>query len=160
MGKNALCALIFFSLYFSNVQAQTAIPATGSNAQGIGGSVSYTIGQVNFSAISGVGGTVLQGVQQPYEISVVTASKKSDAIILECIVYPNPAKDYIRLIVKMSEYKDLQYQLYNLNGVNIQERKIESESTEISLDGLPSSTYFMKILTRNKMIKTFKIIKN
>ena len=74
---------IFFLLGFciATVQGQQTIPATGGNASGSGGSVSYTVGQILSSSISGANGSVVQGVQQPYEISVVTALRNTEDIV-------------------------------------------------------------------------------
>jgi hypothetical protein len=44
---------------------------------------------------AGTNGTAAQGVQQPYEISVVTAIEKALDILLEMVVYPNPATDFV-----------------------------------------------------------------
>ena len=45
----------------------------------------------------GINGSAAQGVQQPYEISVVTAVEKALDISLEMVVYPNPATDFIKV---------------------------------------------------------------
>jgi len=50
----------------------------GGNATGQNGRVSYSIGQVDFITVSGSGGTVTQGIQQPYEIFVVGVEDNQD----------------------------------------------------------------------------------
>lgn len=57
-------------IYVASLQGQSTIPATGGNATGSGGSVSYTAGQATYQTSEGTTGTVAQGVQQPYEISM------------------------------------------------------------------------------------------
>ncbi|MGD0341661.1 MAG: hypothetical protein ABSA76_08155, partial [Bacteroidales bacterium] len=54
------------------IHAQSTITTSGGNASGSGGSASYTIGQVVYSTITGTNGSSAQGVQQPYEISIIT----------------------------------------------------------------------------------------
>jgi hypothetical protein len=49
---------------------QNTIPAAGGNAKGSGGSASFTVGQIFYTKLSGTNGTVIQGIQQPYEISM------------------------------------------------------------------------------------------
>jgi len=44
--------------------------------------------------------------------------------------------------------------------VLLQDKKVESRETEISMDDLSSSVYFLKVIKDNLEIKTFKIIKN
>jgi zinc transporter ZupT len=70
--KNVLCFLLLIAFGTMILQAQETIPATGGNVVGSGGSVSHTVGQLLYNTVSGTNGTVAQGVQQPYEISVVT----------------------------------------------------------------------------------------
>lgn len=160
--KHLTKLLIGFCLfgYGTIIMAQNTIPATGGNANGTGGSSSYTIGQIVYSTLSETTGSVIQGVQQPYEMSVVTAIQNTEGIILECLVYPNPTRGQVKLVVRTKEFENLRFQLYDLNGILIQNKEIDSEETEILMNSILPSTYFLKVLSGNNEIKTFKIIKN
>ena len=138
---------------------QSAIPATGGNASGTGGTVSYSIGQVTYHTFSDENKSVAQGVQQPYEISVVTATENTEGITLEYKIYPNPTGGKITLIVKPFTLENLRYILYDFNGILLQEKKLECEETEISMENLSPAVYFLKTLKVNKEIKVFKIVK-
>jgi hypothetical protein len=142
-----------------HLKAQSTIPASGGNASGGGGTVSYTVGQIVYTTNTGTNGTVSEGVQQPYEISVVTAIQNTEEIILECLVYPNPTRGQVKLVIKTKDFENLRFQLYDLNGVLLHDKKVESKETEISMDSLLPSTYFLKVLNAHKEIKTFEIIK-
>jgi hypothetical protein len=141
------------------IQAQSTIPTTGGNATGTGGSVSYTVGQVIYSTLSGTNGTVAQGVQQPFEISVVTAIRNTEEISLDCLVYPNPTNGLTKLVFKSPDYENLRFRLYDINGVLLQDKKVESMETEISMENLSSSVYFLKVIKDNMEVKVFKIVK-
>jgi hypothetical protein len=141
------------------IQAQNSIPATGGNAIGSGGTVSYSVGQVTHNTYSGTNGTVAQGVQQPYEISVVTAIENTEGIILEYKVYPNPTSGLLRLIIKPFDQKNFRYKLVDINSVLLQDKKIESEETEISMDNYTPKVYFLQVIKDNQEVKVFKIIK-
>ncbi len=149
-----LCSYLMVSL-----QGQQTIPATGGTATGSGGTVSYTIGQVTYQTFSGTDASVAQGVQQPYEISVVTAVGNTEGIVLEYKVYPNPAHGLIRLTIKPFDDGNFKYWLYDINGILLQDKKILSEETEISLESLTPAVYFLKVLKDNKEVKVFKIVK-
>jgi hypothetical protein len=140
--------------------AQSANTASGGNATGTGGSVSYTVGQVVYTTNTGINGTVAQGVQQPYEISVATAIRNTEKIILECLVFPNPTRGEVKLVVRTRKFENLRFQLYDMNGICIQDKRIDNDETEILMESLSSSTYILKVLSGNKEVKTFKIIKN
>ena len=160
--KKALIVLIAFCIFGfgSAIRAQNAIPASGGNAIGSGGSVSYTVGQVVYTKYTGTNGSVAQGVQQPYEISVVTETVEAKDISLEIEVYPNPATDFVKLKIKNYEFENLRYQLYDINGSLLKDNKVEGQEMNISMQNLLPSADFLKVTDNNKVIKTFKIIKN
>jgi hypothetical protein len=158
--RNSFCFLLMSSISITAIQAQSVNPATGGDATGTGGSVTYTVGQIVYTTNTGTNGTVSPGVQQPYEISVVTAIQNTDGIILECLVYPNPTRGQIKLVIRTKDFENLRFQLYNLSGIRIQDKKIEGEETEILMNSLFPSSYILKVLSGNKELKTFKIIKN
>jgi hypothetical protein len=159
MKKIIPCFLFFSGLGIVILQAQSTIPASGGNAIGSGGSVSYTVGQITYQTLSGTNGTVAQGVQQPYEISVVTSIKNSEEINLECLIFPNPTSGLAKLIFKSPDYENLRFRLYDINGVLLRDKKVESSETEISLENLSSSVYFLKVIKNNLEVKVFKIVK-
>jgi hypothetical protein len=155
---NVVIAFCIFG-YGTAIRAQNSIPATGGNATGAGGTVSYTIGQVVYTSVSGANGNVLQGVQVPYEISVITAIEKTEDIFLEMSVYPNPANSYVTLKVAQYNTDDLKFTLYDVNGLLLQVKKVDGNETLIQLGNMLPGTYLLKVTDQNKEIKTFKIIK-
>jgi hypothetical protein len=159
--NKSLTVLIAFCIFGpgTEILAQNAVSASGGNASGSEGSVSYTAGQIFYNTIVGSNGTVVQGVQQPYEISVVTALEETEGITLEYLVYPNPTSGLIKLIIKPFDNENWRFRLYDLNGILIQDKNIENEETEISLENLSASICFLKIISNNHEVKVFKIVK-
>ena len=153
---------VFLAFYFSIVTTygQSAIPATGGTATGTGGTVTYTVGQVTYSTFTGSGGFVAQGVQQPWEINTVTAIENTEGITLEMKIYPNPTGGVLKLTIRDFDDKNLRYRLYDMNGLLLQDKKIDSEETEISLQDYSSTLYFLRIANNKQEIKVFKIVKN
>lgn len=158
--KIKMFSLILLStINTSLLTGQVSIVGTGQNTSGTGGSVSYSVGQVAFSVFTATNGSIIQGVQQPYEISVVTAVENTSEISLECIVYPNPTTGLVKLKVELSDPEDFRFRLSDFNGVLLLEKKIESVETEISLESYKSSVYFLKVIKKNKEVKVFRIVK-
>ena len=157
--KKLLIGVCLFG-YGTTIIAQTTIPASGGNASGSGGTASYSVGQIVYIKNTGTNGSASQGVQQPYEISVVTGIIEAKDILLEFVVYPNPASDLVRLKISNFEIQNLKYQLYDMNGNLMQQNYIFSDETNIPLQSFLPSIYFLKIIQDRKEIKTFKIIKN
>jgi hypothetical protein len=147
------------------IKAQEAIPSSGGNVLGTGGTVSYTVGQVVYLSNTGTDGSVLQGVQQPYEIYVVTGIENQPDNNLTIKVYPNPVSTNLTLEIAIQAIRGLSYHLVDIAGKILENKKIIASVTEIHLEQFPSSTYFLKViqddLTSSKIeLKTFKIIKN
>ncbi|MCK3682847.1 T9SS type A sorting domain-containing protein [Maribellus sp. YY47] len=150
--------ILLFS--FSTVTAQESTNTAGGNASGGGGSVSYSVGQPVYHAYSATNGSVAEGVQQAFEISVVTAIEEAKTINLLVRAYPNPATDHLTLEVKNFKLSGLTFQLYDMNGRLLQNEKITESQTSISMGQLVPATYFVKVIQDTRDVKTFKIIKN
>lgn len=155
-----LSAVLLLGLGLTGLQAQTSVNATDGDVSGSGGSVSYSVGQVVYTTHTGTSGSVAEGVQQPYEISVVTGLEEAQSINLSVTAYPNPTTDYLTLRIDEFEISNLSFQLYDMNGKLLQNEKITSDQTSIVMSNLLPATYFVKVIQGNKEVKTFKIIKN
>jgi hypothetical protein len=142
------------------IKAQDAIPASGGNSSGSGGSVSYTVGQVSYSSVSDTGGTVSEGVQQPYEIFVITGLDQFTGITLNLFAYPNPTTNSLTLKVDDFNLNNLSFILSDLNGKILTSNLISEEKTSVEMGYLVSATYFLTVKQGNSILKTFKIIKN
>lgn len=157
--KKTITSVAFLLLGLGGLQAQEAVTATGGEATGTGGTASYTVGQVVCTTAIGTNGSVAQGVQQPYEIST-TVGINETTINLELSVYPNPTANYLQLKVESEKLESLAYQLINLQGKVIENKKVNSATTTVAMENLPTATYFLNVVKNKQLIKTFKIIKN
>ena len=157
--KLSLVILLLFGL--SNLQAQETLTTSGGEANGSGGSASYTVGQVVYTTNIGTNGnSVAQGVQQPYEISIVLGIPEAQGVNLEVSAYPNPTTNYLTVKVKNYETVNLQYIIFDINGKQLQRVKSMGVETNINIQDYPAANYFVKVLDNKKEIKVFKIIKN
>ncbi|MBE9467507.1 MAG: T9SS type A sorting domain-containing protein [Bacteroidetes bacterium] len=155
-----LSVLLLLAFGLTGLQAQESVNTSGGEAFGSGGSASYSVGLVVYTTNTGTNGSVAKGVQQPYEISVVTAIKKAEGINLSVSVYPNPTTDYLTLKVENYETAKLNYQIFDVNGKLLQSKKATGEQTQIETSNLVPASYFVKVLDNKKEIKVFKIIKS
>jgi hypothetical protein len=143
---------------FNQVYAQQATTASGGDASGSGGSVAYSIGQIVYTTNTSSSGSVAQGVQQPYEISIITGLLETD-IKLNLSAYPNPTTNYLMLQIDNFD-KDLSYQLFDISGKLLESNTVAANSTTINMEQMQTGTYLLKVTQNNKLVKTFKIIKN
>ena len=158
-NKNKTLALFLLSFGITAAQAQQSTNASGGDASGSGGSASYSVGQVVYTTHTGSTGEVAQGVQQPYEISVVTGLEEKQ-ISLNLQAYPNPTSDYLTLNVGNLELSNLNFQLFDLGGKIIESKKITNTTETFRMENLPNANYLLKVFNNDNELKTFKIIKN
>lgn len=140
-----------------SAKAQSTITTSGGIASGVGGTVSFTVGQLLVTVPTGVNGSVSHGVQQPYEISVITGLDKAE-IDLAMKVFPNPASDFLILSIDKNEVTDFSYKLLDMNGRLLFTQKIRDRETTIPVGSLSPSIYILNIMEANRIIKTYKIL--
>ena len=156
ISKRLLLAFTFFSLLATlELSAQENTVASGGKATGSGGTVNYSVGQVVYSTNIGTNGSVSQGLQQPYAVSTTVGINETS---IQLNAYPNPTTNNLTLTTDDSE--SLSYQLFNIQGAEISSKTLNSKTSNISLEGHPPATYFLKVIKNNEVIKAFKIIKN
>lgn len=155
-----LSSALFFGLGLTGLQAQESINTTGGNASGAGGTASYSVGQVVYTTNTGTNGSLAQGVQQPFEISIVMSIPEAKGINLSVSAYPNPTTDLLILEVKDFGNSALSFQLYDMQGKLLETKTITGNKTNIVTSNLMPANYFVKVLENNKEIKVFKILKN
>jgi len=158
--KFIFSVILLFVWGSNSLIAQEAFPATGGDASGNGGSATYSIGQVFYQSNTGITeSSISEGVQQPFEVSIVTWLEDVEGISLECIVYPNPTRDNLMLRVKGFSNHNMSYQLYDLNGKILDGKDITGASTYISMAAYIRGTYFLKVIEDRKESITYKVIK-
>ena len=143
-----------------NLSAQQSTNTSGGNATGTGGTVSYSVGQMNYTTNTGTGGSACQGVQQPYEIFAITNVDEAKDLNINLSAFPNPTFDNLILKIESTTTKNLSYLLFDMNGKLLATQKLDVAETKIAMNNYAAATYFIKITENNNTLKTFKIIKN
>ena len=150
--------LVYF-LCSADLYAQESTNTAGGNANGLGGTVSYSIGQVAFSTISNNNVSLSQGVQQAYEIYNIGINETSTNITLG--IFPNPTSDFVILEVGCFSNQKLTYQLLDANNREVNRNQISSYQTLIPMENHKNGTYFLNVSNEfKKPLQTFKIIKS
>jgi hypothetical protein len=157
MKKIILTGILF--LMMNMLSAQDIVSVSGGEASGIGGSFSYTVGQVFYSTIIASTGSVSQGLQQSIELFTLSNSELT-SLTLKAVTYPNPTSDYLVLAISDGNITNLTYVLYDINGRALAQGKCIQSNTQIDMQSLAIGTYVLKVNKNSQEIKTFKIIKN
>jgi len=151
-----LCFLIL-----TNINAQETINSTGESQITEHGSISYSVGQVFFTQHTDIyGNSINQGVQQPFEISVVSQKPKANGIIISLTVFPNPTTNFLTIIAKDYSTNNLQYHIFDVEGKVLQIKNATGEKTLIFTDNMAPGQYYLRVIDKKRIIKVFKIIKN
>lgn len=155
--------MLMLATGLNGLMAQESATAAGGNAAGSGGSASYSIGQVVYTTNIGPNGSVAQGVQQPYEISVITGVEQASGIDLTISAFPNPTNDVLILNIgsnTLGTFRALSYHLSDMNGKLLENKRIVGTETTIDMNNRSTATYLLSIYEESTLVKTFKIIKS
>lgn len=152
--------LLIAILYWTSlIQAQESVNASGGDATGSGGTVAYSVGQIDYVTNTSASGNENQGVQQPYEFFIVGTN---DLLLdISITIYPNPTANNLTLEVSDYNTKNLSYKLYDMQGKLLNHELIVASQTKVNMQGFPPATYFVHLINpENKKVQSFKIIKN
>jgi hypothetical protein len=94
----------FFTLKLS---AQQSTNIAGGNASGTGGTVSFSVGQINYTTNIGTSGSACQGVQQPFEIFAITNVNDVKDLNINLSAFPNPTFENLTLKIESASTKNL-----------------------------------------------------
>ena len=151
--------MLLLGCFVRCLHAQQSTNASGGDATGSGGSASYSLGQVVYHYYTGSGDSSNEGVQQPYEF-FVTGINEYKNISLTMAVFPNPAQALVNLKIEGGEFQNLSFRLFDENGRLLDNQSISEALTTVPIQNLSSGTYLLSVLDPEKILKTFKIIKN
>jgi hypothetical protein len=156
--KNILSVLIIL-VNTSNLYAQQNTSTTGLSIVNTSGSISYTIGQLDYTnTTKGDFGTISEGMQQVYTLSLFTntlAIDKSTTLS----VWPNPIIDHLYIKLNSSNYTGITYQIMRINGQLIENKKTFSNNIKIETNQYPIGAYIILVSLPNQPTLKFKIIK-
>ncbi len=159
MNKKTIISILL-SVLTCIAFAQEATLSGGGDASGTGGSSSFSVGQTAYSTNTGTSGnSSAEGVQQPYEISVITAIENTDDIVVSFSVYPNPTSN--NLVLNTGEYnlENLNFGLYDIQGKLLRKNEIVNSETQIEMQEYPAAVYLLSVFDDKKLVKQFRVVK-
>ncbi len=147
-----------FMVISVNLQAQQGTMTASASGSGEGGAISWSVGQVIYHQWTNDHGSLLEGVQQPFEIQYMPGFGELPEIGIRCSLYPNPATLYVMLEIEEKEMAHLTYHIHDLRGQLLKEDVITQTATVIPVDGMKESLYFITIFRDNKPLTSCKLI--
>ncbi len=130
------------------VRGQQTIAPAGGESTGIGGTASWTVGQVDHEATLTPGGSVQRGVQQPYEWLVTSAPDAQEPIVN---VWPNPTEDAVQISWWAPLPALARYTLYTAAGAVVQQGAVAGTTLTVPLAAQASGTYVLLITAQGDL---------
>lgn len=155
--KQLWMSCCFVVLGLGGLYAQEAVVPTGGEALGTGGGVSYSIGQIAYQVQTSTQYSLIQGVQQPFEISMVGIEKEH--IRLKATAFPNPTRHNLTLSLEHEPRHEYSFRLADLTGNQVRRGELTEKQTVISMHDLSAGAYFLFVDKLDVKMSTFKIIK-
>ena len=103
--RSVLICLATLGLSSASCNAQSNVITSGANGNGAAGSVSFTIGQLDYINANSTAGDINQGVQQPFEIYKVTGLDDMQSAGLDIQISPNPSFGAMTLLINGASFE-------------------------------------------------------
>ena len=144
---------VLLGIYFLSATAGAQITLTPSVIASGGGhaeagniSISWTLGELAVTTLTGDGMILTQGFQQPFDIGVGFRPEEADWKIS---VYPNPVADELRIRFGLENPQDFLVEIQDVTGrilVQQQYRQIlPGEILQINTSEFMEGVYFLKL---------------
>ncbi len=152
--KISFVLIVFFSSLISFAQQNTL--AAGANASSAEGSISYSIGQIDFSNVSSSSGSVNQGVQQPFEFFVSSVLEYGNENSFS--IFPNPTNEILNISQSFFSEK-IEMRLLDMSGRIVLSDQLNAPQHQIDLRILSQGVYNLTLIKNNQILTSFKVIK-
>ena len=160
MKKMIILLNIFAMLLYSGIcTSQQVISAAGGSGTGTNVQLSWTVGEPVIETFTGSSAILTQGFHQSKLLVTALDPMVFPGLILT--VFPNPVSSSLQLDVKGDVRTNLSFQIFDINGKLVLNRKLESLPGLINMESYVSGTYLLKVYQEEgEPVKTFKIVKN
>ena len=149
--------MIFFLPFFICVQVRAQVSTNSGHGEASNdeATMTYSVGQLFYKSVSTGDFDLFEGVQLPFLISGTGVLD----ITLTAEVYPNPVKDCFTLSVNGQEEVRYVARLTDMGGKIIKLVSVVEPKTSFNIESLAPGFYSLFIVDKNKIVKTFKIVK-
>jgi hypothetical protein len=150
---------LFGMIASGGILAQSDVVSTGGNASSAAGTVSYTVGQNSANILDAPGHSIYEGVQQPYELFVVSITSDQDKG-LSVEVFPNPTSTNLILRILSPEFSSTtRYSITDVNGILRTSQVFAGDEIMIPMMEYSAGTYFLTLFQGETTVHQFKILK-
>lgn len=145
---------LFLGFFQFVASSQVATVAAGASLANSAGSVSLSVGQIDYGSF-GSSIILYWGIQQVYDPFMIPIDAK-----LGISVWPNPVFTSLHIDIKSNDLLDITYQLYAIDGKLMYTKQSSNNNTTINMMHFAQATYLLVVRLSDKRTFKFKIIKN
>ncbi len=162
MKHKILLISLSIVFYVLTATGQTLTPylisSGGDHAAGEQVTLSWSIGELAIETFQASDSWLTQGFHQG-GLDIIN-SYEALPLDYEISVFPNPVQDFLTLQGTFEDPSQMGYRIFDFQGRLLAEKQLDGKNTIISFGGLEPSVYFIKVIQKNQVVKTFKIVKH
>lgn len=141
--------------------APSVIASGGGYAESGNISISWTLGEVAVSTLTGGSMMLTQGFQQPFDIGVGIGEKE---VFCNISVYPNPVKDELRIRFDMVKPGDFLMEVQDVTGRlvgQLQHKQVSpGDIILLNTSSYTNGVYFLKVFSKdNQLVRVISLRK-
>ena len=138
------CAILIYFFTLSSILAQSNIVTAGGDATSSTGSVSYSIGQIDFQYSSSADYSVSEGVQQTYSFD--TALSIDDIQYdFQLSIWPNPSADEMNLEFTTNYELPLSLTVTDVKGAVVASKSVTQGQYSFDVNTWAAGTYYVHL---------------
>lgn len=143
--------LLIFSVL---IHAQDVISTQGDSYSNASGSIGFTIGEPLIETYPSTSNDLTQGFHQT---NLLISRVEETDMNFSVKVFPNPTCKVLK--ISTEDYHGMEALLLNTEGKVVLSLTLDGELSTINMEGISDGIYLLKILTLEKVITSYKIIK-
>ena len=137
-------AVLFSSFTLCSVLAQSNIVTAGGDASSSIGSVSYSIGQIDFQYTSSADYSISEGVQQTYSFDT-TLSIDDVQYDFQLSIWPNPSADEMNMEYTTSYELPLSLTVTDVKGAIVANMSVTQGQYSFNVNTWAAGTYYISL---------------
>lgn len=152
-----LSAIVHTSLRAQSITPQV-VASSGAHAATPNAQLSWTLGEVAVTTLSGGGNTLTQGFHQTYDISTLVEESPEGMTVT---VFPNPATDMVSISLS-GVFPELLVSLHDMGGKLVHDSRSQEGQALIHLPtgSLATGTYLLRLQSADSTVgHAYRIIK-
>jgi hypothetical protein len=135
------------------------IATTGGHGASANAQLSWTVGEVAVTTLSGGTSMITQGFHQTYDIATMVEESPAG---MELRVYPNPTSDVVQVNLSGS-HDQLSLTLHDISGRLVYSMQIsaDAQAVVVPMEACVAGTYVLRIFSNDAtMNHAYRIVKN